>query len=379
VSKNSYLWSCPDCGTELELKKRVTQGKRSCPECGTIVTTDEIDRQSALRSVVEIARQKTLWESEMARSNALRGEELARQNAQKTMTLLFSLLIAGIVIFILLRTSSQQPAAEYSASAPSGNSALNSRFIPAPETVDQLHSKSTSNNDSPPPDSLLVAERNTPKEQMPSGDPVVTRELPIDSELTSSPLPIESQSVSNENWSLDPSIQVVQSIDKAIGSESDQEDNQVNSILAELSVNVPVGEQCTTEGTTQFNKAGLNALEMKHYAEAANYFVRAIQVDRTDPKLLSNLAFAQTYIGNLDSAKKNLSQSLSLAPKRAVAWDDLGQVFAKQHEQHKAVACFLIALKVSGGETLTYLKLLDKDNDVAVRLAAALALQQTSR
>jgi uncharacterized Zn finger protein len=40
-----YFWRCPNCGTSLELKMRVTQTKRKCPECGTLVTPEEIDRQ----------------------------------------------------------------------------------------------------------------------------------------------------------------------------------------------------------------------------------------------------------------------------------------------------------------------------------------------
>lgn len=42
-----YFWSCPQCGTRLELRKRVTITKRRCPHCNALVTPQEIDRQSA--------------------------------------------------------------------------------------------------------------------------------------------------------------------------------------------------------------------------------------------------------------------------------------------------------------------------------------------
>ena len=42
-----YEWQCPNCGTQLQLKMRVTQTKRKCPHCATPVTPQEIDRQTA--------------------------------------------------------------------------------------------------------------------------------------------------------------------------------------------------------------------------------------------------------------------------------------------------------------------------------------------
>ena len=42
-----YEWQCPNCGTQLQLKMRVTQTKRKCLHCATLVTPQEIDRQTA--------------------------------------------------------------------------------------------------------------------------------------------------------------------------------------------------------------------------------------------------------------------------------------------------------------------------------------------
>lgn len=84
------------------------------------------------------------------------------------------------------------------------------------------------------------------------------------------------------------------------------------------------------------------------------------------------------YLGYLEPAKKNLYQSLSLNPSREIAWEDLGQIFAKQRAQNRAVACFLIAHRISNGKAEPYLKSLDKDDDVAIRLAGAAALQKLS-
>jgi hypothetical protein len=46
-----YFWTCPACGTELQLKMRVTQTKRKCPHCGFQVTPEEIDRQNRVSPI----------------------------------------------------------------------------------------------------------------------------------------------------------------------------------------------------------------------------------------------------------------------------------------------------------------------------------------
>lgn len=53
MSGYKYFWTCPNCGTSLQLKMRVTQTKRKCPHCGILVTPQEIDRQQQ-----ELNRQK---------------------------------------------------------------------------------------------------------------------------------------------------------------------------------------------------------------------------------------------------------------------------------------------------------------------------------
>ena len=40
-----FSYTCPDCGTQLRLRMRVTQTKRRCPHCGTPVTPAVIDQQ----------------------------------------------------------------------------------------------------------------------------------------------------------------------------------------------------------------------------------------------------------------------------------------------------------------------------------------------
>ena len=46
MANPSYHYCCPECGTELELRQRVTLTKRRCPNCGRLITPDEIDGQA---------------------------------------------------------------------------------------------------------------------------------------------------------------------------------------------------------------------------------------------------------------------------------------------------------------------------------------------
>ena len=62
--------------------------------------------------------------------------------------------------------------------------------------------------------------------------------------------------------------------------------------------------------------------------------------------------------------------------QRAVAWGDLGEIFARKDEQEKAVACFLIAHGISGEDYIKYLKSLLTDQNEGVQRASFTALSK---
>ena len=61
-----------------------------------------------------------------------------------------------------------------------------------------------------------------------------------------------------------------------------------------------------------------------------------------------------------------------------MAWDDLGEVFARQNDQEHAVACFLLGYELSGGDSLKYLQWLKSDQDPLVRSASIVAISELS-
>ncbi|MBS1955308.1 MAG: tetratricopeptide repeat protein [Cyanobacteria bacterium SZAS-4] len=201
-----------------------------------------------------------------------------------------------------------------------------------------------------------------------------------ESNESAQPATQKSSNLLYQNMAVDLSNEVISKVDETVNLESRANGTPISFLLEKLTAgSAETSQEHNNDQATAINKSGLSALKAKRYAEAADYFAQAVQVDGSDPKLLSNLGFAQTFAGNLDSAKKNLYQSIYLAPKRAVAWGDLGLVFAKQHDQARAVSCLVIGYKVSEGKTKGFLQSLDKDDDVAVRLAGQAALEKATQ
>lgn len=56
-----YDWTCPNCGTYLQLKMRVTQTRRKCPQCGFVVTPEEIDRQKWYGAIASLIIVGAIW------------------------------------------------------------------------------------------------------------------------------------------------------------------------------------------------------------------------------------------------------------------------------------------------------------------------------
>lgn len=185
----------------------------------------------------------------------------------------------------------------------------------------------------------------------------------------------------NQNMAFETDARSVETIDNIIIAQIATNQAQVDTLLNTIASSTSEHVSTNSALTTPLNKAGLKALKEKNYGKAAACFAQAASADPANPKFLSNLGFAQTSLGNLDSAKKNMYSSLALGPKRSVAWGDMGLIFAKEHDTEKAAACLLIGLKVSDGKTLTFIQELAKDDVPEFREAgqAALAkLQETS-
>jgi TonB family protein len=166
-------------------------------------------------------------------------------------------------------------------------------------------------------------------------------------------------------------------IDKILEAEKGSDESSINEIKTRLTA-IPKPVPGDGAEATRLNKIGLQALKTKEYQTAVTYFQSASNADPSDAKLLSNLGFAEMNVGNLNAARKHLNLSIASDPTRAVAWGDLGLVFAKTGEQDKAVSALLVGYRVSNGKTLNFLESLAKDDDPAFHEAGSIALSKVS-
>lgn len=100
----------------------------------------------------------------------------------------------------------------------------------------------------------------------------------------------------------------------------------------------PPGPARTTSPLVQF---GLELLNQKKYAEAAQAFEKAIQANPADDTAYNNLGVLHWQTGNLHGAITNLSQAIKINPTGLEAINNLKTVFQKlgktQGEQHTTV------------------------------------------
>lgn len=325
-----YSWTCPGCHETFELKKRVTLNKRTCNRCGIEITPEEIDRQ------IEARDKETALLNEQ--SNAFASGCLSK--------LFFFLVGAGILIYLGSLNSNKVTVEDVPATKSNGSN---------PKQITTNSIEPTVKEDEPTT-SKQVEENNTQPEELQAHSALL-------------------EPIANADLIIGPSDGTREQIDRLIQAQVDLSEQDINKFIQGL-VDNSSPETHSSSNVDEINKVGLAKLRQKDYEGAAEAFSLAAQKDPSDSKLLSNLGFAQSYSGKLESAKENLYQSLFLAPKREVAWDDLGQVFAKNNDQEKAVACFLIAYRISGGKTLTYLQSLSSDDDIRIQQAGAAAIEK---
>lgn len=166
-------------------------------------------------------------------------------------------------------------------------------------------------------------------------------------------------------------------VTKLIQSSKSQDTASIKSLLAQIEVEtIPV--RGNAKLAESINKTAISQLENEKYAQAVSTFCLAVERDPSDPRLFNNLGYAQTQLGDLAGAKKNLCYSLLLGPRRTVAWDNLGENYAKEGALDDASACFQLGYIVSEGKSLAYLSSLANSvtEDSKVSQAAKNALSR---
>src|SRR3954467_3342094 len=71
-------------------------------------------------------------------------------------------------------------------------------------------------------------------------------------------------------------------------------------------------------------------LQQQQFAEATDWFMRAVVVKPDMPEIHSNLAHAFRSTGRIDEAAAALERAVKLRPNYALAWSNLGAVRRQQ-------------------------------------------------
>lgn len=136
------------------------------------------------------------------------------------------------------------------------------------------------------------------------------------------------------------------------------------------------------EAAENLNRIGAKELRKRNYAEAAEIFAAVCLKDASSAEYENNAGYAAMLAGHNERANAHLVSALSLDPHRAVAWGNLGELYAQKNDLDSAVACLSLRSSLEGNRRATerYLSQLARHskNDV-LKEAASRALNGTQR
>jgi hypothetical protein len=147
--------------------------------------------------------------------------------------------------------------------------------------------------------------------------------------------------------------------------------------LADQVERLPRPSRARSHAARALNETGLAAFHRNEVSDAIRLFEEAFRLDPQDVEVVNNTGHAYLSRGDLPQAEEYLLLALLLAPQRAIAWDDLGRVYALRNAQRPAVACLLHAYRFSRDPAATrrfLARVAEEDPHEAIRAAAREAL-----
>jgi tetratricopeptide (TPR) repeat protein len=109
------------------------------------------------------------------------------------------------------------------------------------------------------------------------------------------------------------------------------------------------------------NKGLLVLTEDENFDEAIRIFSEANKLDPSNPDILANLALTYMRSDDLKKAKGLFLKTLEIAPTMSNAWFQLGNIFALDNEENKAIACYINTYRFSKNIINTH-KFMQKTN-----------------
>jgi tetratricopeptide (TPR) repeat protein len=137
----------------------------------------------------------------------------------------------------------------------------------------------------------------------------------------------------------DPSKLIRNLLNFAVDNGGINHESEIQQIVTQIT-SLPKNKNGNKKLARSLNDKGHAFLKDEDFENAIEMFQQAHTTDPFDIEIVNNLGFANIKADNLDDAEKYLLETLVLSPTRSTAWSNLGDVYALQDQENKAIACY---------------------------------------
>ncbi len=158
---------------------------------------------------------------------------------------------------------------------------------------------------------------------------------------------------------------IMQMIDYAVDNGGVGHESEIQEAKLKIESS-PKPKKGNKKSARKINDEGHALLNKQDIDGAVAKFSEAHRLDTSDVEIVGNLGYAYLKQKNLELAQQKLIDTLTLAPARAAAWSNLGDVFALSGDEHKAVACYANTYRFSKdmAKTHQFMKKMNAAEDV---------------
>jgi tetratricopeptide (TPR) repeat protein len=166
-----------------------------------------------------------------------------------------------------------------------------------------------------------------------------------------------------------------QTVTKLLGFAGNPDESKIADVISAIEA-LPKPTKGDRKGARNLNEKALRLLQSGDPTGAISIFRQAVMADPSDQEVVNNLAYCYLQAERFTEAKRELGNTLLLAPRRSSAWANLGYLYAKTNDIPTAVRAFQHAYRFSSNQkkTLEYLHKQEDDQDSKVREATQLTL-----
>ena len=175
------------------------------------------------------------------------------------------------------------------------------------------------------------------------------------------PVPVSSvvkdtkKSISPNDLNLlsDAKAMVIRMIDYALSDGGLKNESELQQTQKRITT-LPKPAKTNIKAARDANNNGLVLAKAEKYDEAVKFFEKGNALNPADIEIVGNLGFAYVKLNQLDSAQQAMMTSLAMAPNRATAWANLGDIYALKNDKYRAVACLANAYRFSRNREKTH-------------------------